>query len=60
MQRSTPCLQRPDRAGSSPWETVIGAGHGHCGVVRDCPLGTGQDRHVWHGSGTAKDELCSH
>ena len=48
-------LAKPDRAGSSPWETVIGAGRGRCGVVRGCPLGTDHDRCEWHGSGTAED-----
>jgi len=33
---------------------MIGAGHDRCGVVRDCPLGTGEDRYVWHGSGTGR------
>ena len=46
-------LAKPDRAGSLPWGTVIGAGHDHCGGVRDCPFGTGQDRYEWRGGGTA-------
>jgi hypothetical protein len=46
-------LAKPDRAGSSPRETVIGAGRGRRDVVRGCPLGTGQDRYEWHASGTA-------
>jgi hypothetical protein len=49
-------LAKPDRAGSSPWETVIGAGRGLCGVVRCCPLGTGQDCCEWHVSGTAGED----
>jgi hypothetical protein len=48
-------LAKPDRAGSSPATTGDGAGRDRCGVVRDCPLGTGQDRCEWHGSGTASE-----
>jgi hypothetical protein len=48
-----PLLAKPDRTGSSPWETVTRAGHTGRGIVRDCPLGTGQDRCEWHASGTA-------
>jgi hypothetical protein len=46
-------LAKLDRPGSSPWETVICAGHSGRGIVRGCPLGTGQDRCEWHASGTA-------
>jgi putative transposase len=51
-----PLLAKPVRAGSCPGKVVSLAGHGHCGVVRGCPLGTGQDRHAWHGSGTAGED----
>jgi hypothetical protein len=30
-----------------------GAGHGRSGVVRGCPLGTGQNCCEWHDRGTA-------
>jgi transposase InsO family protein len=40
-----PLLAKPVRAGSCPGKMVSLAGHGHCGVIRGCPLGTGQDRH---------------
>ena len=46
-------LAKPDRAGSLPWETVIGTGHRRCGVVRGCPLRTGHDPCEWHAGGTA-------
>jgi hypothetical protein len=48
-----PLLAKPVRAGSSPGEAVNGAGHGRCGVVRGCPLATGQDSCEWHACGTA-------
>jgi hypothetical protein len=35
---------------------VIGAGHGRCGVVPECPLGTGHDRCEWHDGGTAGED----
>jgi hypothetical protein len=54
-----PLLAKPDRAGPSPATAENGAGRGRCDVVHDCPLGTGQDRCEWHGSGTAgEDDAC--
>jgi hypothetical protein len=41
-------------------ETVIDAGRGRCGVVRGCPLGTGQDCCEWHVSGTAGEDDSWH
>src|SRR4029450_5704081 len=49
-------LAKPDRAGLPPAAVVNGAGHGRCGVVRGCPLGTGQDCCKWHASGTAGED----
>jgi hypothetical protein len=44
---------KPDRAGSSPAKAGKGAGRGRIGIVRGCPLGTGQDccgmARWWHG-----------
>ena len=48
-----PLLPKPDRAGSLPAAPVSGAARARCGVVRGCPLETGQDRCEWHASGTA-------
>jgi hypothetical protein len=45
-------LAKPDRTGSSPWAMMIRAGHSGRGIVRGCPLETGQDRCEWHASGT--------
>jgi hypothetical protein len=53
MQR--PPASKPDRAGSSPATAGIGAGRGCLGVVRGCPLETGQDCCEWHASGTASE-----
>ena len=50
-----PLLAKPDRAASLPAKAANVAGCGHCGVVRECPLGTGQDRCEWHASGTASE-----
>jgi hypothetical protein len=49
-------LAKPDRAGLPPAAVVDGAGHGRCGVVRGCPLRTGQDCCKWHASGTAGED----
>ena len=48
-----PLLPKPDRAGAPPAETMNSSGRGHGGIVRGCPLGTGQDCCEWHASGTA-------
>jgi hypothetical protein len=59
MQTLDPLLAKPDRAGLSPGQTTNGTDHGHRGIVRGCPLGTGHDCCEWHGSGTAdEDELA--
>src|SRR4029453_17020719 len=47
-----PLLPKPDRPGLSPAKTGKGAGRVRCGVVRGCPLGTGQDRCEWQASAT--------
>jgi hypothetical protein len=49
-------LVKPVRATPPFGEVVIGAGQGRGGVVRGCPLGTGQDRCEWHAHGTAGEE----
>jgi hypothetical protein len=49
-------LAKPVRAGSLPWESVIGAGRGRWGVVHGCPLGTARDRCEWQASGTAGED----
>jgi hypothetical protein len=52
-------LAKPDRPAWSPATAGNGAGRGRCGVVRDCPVGTSQDRCEWHGSGTAgENDAC--
>jgi hypothetical protein len=33
-----------------------GAGHSQLGIVRGCPLKTGRDSCVWHGSGTTDED----
>ena len=64
--RPDPLLAKPDRPAWSPATAGNGAGRGRCGVVRDCPLETNQDRCEWHGSGTAGEDnvreawLCRH
>jgi hypothetical protein len=45
-------LPKPDGAGAPAVEVVNNTGHGHHGVVRECPLGTGQDCSEWHASST--------
>jgi hypothetical protein len=40
----------------SPARVGNGAGRGRFGLVRGCPLGTGQDRCEWHASGTASED----
>jgi hypothetical protein len=61
MQASTtrphdPLLAKPDWARSLAADVVIAAGRGRHSLVRECPLGTGQDRCEWHGSGTAGED----
>ena len=46
-------LPKPDPAELLPAETVNSTALGPDGVVRECPLGTGEDRCEWHASGTA-------
>jgi hypothetical protein len=50
-----PPAAKPDRALLSPARVGNGAGRGRFGLVRGCPLGTGQDRCEWHASGTASE-----
>jgi hypothetical protein len=51
---------KPDRAGSSPAKEGSRAGGGRRGVVRGCPLGTGQDCCDWHVGGTAGENDDAH
>jgi hypothetical protein len=54
-------LPKPDRPLLSRARMGNGAGRCCFGVVRGCPLETGQDRCEWHGSGTAgEDDDRSH
>ena len=46
-------LAEPVRARRSPAKMGKGAGRVRRGIVRGCPLGTGQDRCEWHAGGTA-------
>jgi hypothetical protein len=49
-------LAKPVRGCSLAGRVSNGAGHGHRGIVRECPLGTGHDRCQWHASGTAGED----
>jgi hypothetical protein len=52
----TPCLQSQIGQGHHLGGQCMGAGRGCHGVVRGCPLGTGQDCCEWHDSGTAVED----
>jgi hypothetical protein len=53
---ATPCLQSQIGRNRHPEKRRSALVTGHCGGVRGCPLGTGQDRCEWHGSGTAGED----
>jgi hypothetical protein len=60
LDQPDPLLPKPVRAGSLAAETVNDAGRGRHGVVRGCPLGTGQDCYEWQASGTAGEDDPAH
>jgi hypothetical protein len=51
-----PLLAKPDRGRSLPGRMTDGAGRGHRGLVRGCPLRTDRDCCEWHGSGTSDED----
>jgi hypothetical protein len=53
LSTNRPLACRPDRAGSSPWETVIDAAQSECGIVRGCRFKTAGDCREWPADGRA-------